>query len=503
MKVDAERCTGCGECAISCPLGLVKVKKRKALIGEGCTMCGACNRVCPTGALLFPDTIPPDALKCGSCPVGCTIKEGYLGACQRYRNEGGVLKRTVPLHSFEEVARTVGVDAADEIRKPIITGIGAGTTYPDCRPAPYIVNWKSKGVDVVTVVTEAPLSYSSILVKVDTDKPVGAEGAEVSVGRKKVGHVTTEQYGSKMLSIGGVNLLTGKDGLLVAKTIRDLANRKPVRLKVQGGARLEIQVGFPPVVDGVEAKRMRVGCGSAAMGLFASIFRQVADEVIVLDSHLTSLMSEHPAGKFVGARPTGVRLKFRQSTPGRYFGDHGHGWGGTSILDPREAIAGVDMGVAWPGMRILVTETTGERASMLIVDEKGDLKETPLSEEAKKVVETIASSCEPSRVSAVYVGGAGGSARAGVVRYPLKLTKAVHSGLATLTVAGAPVYILPGGGINFMVDVERVKEDSFSMTPTPAIICPIEYTMKLEDYEKMGGHMEVMKPYKPKVPLGE
>ncbi|HIJ41673.1 MAG TPA: 6-hydroxynicotinate reductase, partial [Deltaproteobacteria bacterium] len=66
---------------------------------------------------------------------------------------------------------------------------------------------------------------------------------------------------------------------------------------------------------------------------------------------------------------------------------------------------------------------------------------------------------------------------------------------AMLTVGGAPAYVLPGGGINFMVDVGRVKEGSFYWTPTPATICPIEYTMRLQDFEQMGGHVEAMKPF--------
>ena len=60
--------------------------------------------------------------------------------------------------------------------------------------------------------------------------------------------------------------------------------------------------------------------------------------------------------------------------------------------------------------------------------------------------------------------------------------------------------MLPGGGITFMVDVERVKAGSFYWTPTPATICPLEYTMELKDYEKMGGHVEAMKPYQAKKP---
>ena len=134
------------------------------------------------------------------------------------------------------------------------------------------------------------------------------------------------------------------------------------------------------------------------------------------------------------------------------------------------------------------------------MDKSGKLKERPLSEKAKVALEAISNSCEPSRVSAIYTAGAGGSARAGVTKYPIKLTRAVHKGEAHLTVGGSPGYVLPGGGITFMVDVERVKDGSFYWTPTPATICPLEYTMELKDYEKMGGHMEAMKPFKAKKP---
>jgi len=67
-------------------------------------------------------------------------------------------------------------------------------------------------------------------------------------GKRRVGLVITEQYGSKMLSIGGVNLLTGKDGMVVARTITDIANKRPVKLKIDGGSKLDIQVGQPPLM---------------------------------------------------------------------------------------------------------------------------------------------------------------------------------------------------------------------------------------------------------------
>ncbi len=495
MQVIIEKCKGCGTCVLDCPQGAIKVVKKKATIGDKCSECKACIRVCPEEALFSEDAPIPGAVTCEACPIRCRIKEGYFGACQRFINRDGSLERTVSLKTYEEVKHLVGPDWKPAIRQPLITAIGAGTTYPDCKPAPHIVHSKVDGVDVVTVVTEAPLSYSGIKVKVDTDTNLGEEGAPVIYRKKKVGHLTTEEYGSKILSLGGVNLLTGPDGLSIARLVCDLANRKKVNVRVEGGSRLELQVGTRPVIDGKVEDVMRVGCGSATLGLFAELFKDAADEVIVLDSHLTGLMSEHAAGLYVGARPSGVRLRFKQSTPGRYFGDHGKGWGGTSIIDPRDIMESIDMAVARPGMKIMVTETTGRNAAMFRVVREGELEEIELTSTAKSAIAELADTCQESRVSAVYCGGSGGSARAGVARYPIKLTRAVHSMTARLTVGGAGTFVLPGGGINFMVDVEKVMPGAFTWVPTPATVCPIEYTMTLEDYLDMGGHEQAIRPF--------
>jgi len=500
MNIDIDKCVGCGTCVQDCPLGAIRLKRKKAVIDDRCSQCGACMRVCPEEAIRADDRSLPEGIQCDACPIECRIKDGHWGACRRYRNENGKLVRVTRIHPFSEVEDAVGPDPAEAIRKPLITGIGAGTTYPDCKPAPFIVTGKRDDVDVVTVVTEAPLSYSGITVKIDTDIPIGEEGAPVMAGKRKVGLVVTEQYGSKMLSMGGVNLLTGKDGMVVARTITDIANKKPVKLKIDGGSKLELQVGQPPLIDGAKPDNMRVGCGSATLGLFSPLLKEAADEVIILDSHLTGLMSEHAAGRFVGVKPSGIKLKFRESTPGRYFGDHGKGWGGTSIAHPLEVIAGIDPKVARPGIRVLVTETTAKNAALFELQENGSFKEIVLNEASERALKAVSSSCEPSLVSAVYMGGAGGSARAGVVLYPIKLTQAVHRARAVLTVGGAPTFILPGGGINFMVDVERVKGSFFYWTPTPATICPIEYTMDLRDYEEMGGHLQAMKPFHAREP---
>jgi len=88
------------------------------------------------------------------------------------------------------------------------------------------------------------------------------------------------------------------------------------------------------------------------------------------------------------------------------------------------------------------------------------------------------------------MAGAGGSLRAGVTENPVCLTRSVKDALTYLTCGGAPVYVWPGGGITFMVDVTRMPNNAFGYVPTPALVAPIEFTLKRDDYAALGGHMD-------------
>src|SRR3546814_12205192 len=59
-----------------------------------------------------------------------------------------------------------------------------------------------------------------------------------------------------------------------------------------------------------------------------------------------------------------------------------------------------------------------------------------------------------------------------------------------LTAGGAPVFVWPGGGITYMVDVARMPDNSFGYVPTPALVAPIEFTLRRDDYAALGGHMD-------------
>lgn len=53
IKIDEERCTGCGECILSCAEGAIVIKDRKAKVVKDmyCDGLGACLGHCPEGAL--------------------------------------------------------------------------------------------------------------------------------------------------------------------------------------------------------------------------------------------------------------------------------------------------------------------------------------------------------------------------------------------------------------------------------------------------------------------
>ena len=99
----------------------------------------------------------------------------------------------------------------------------------------------------------------------------------------------------------------------------------------------------------------------------------------------------------------------------------------------------------------------------------------------------IDENCEPSLCTVLFMGGAGGSLRAGVAKNPVRLTRSVQGGITRLTSGGAESYVWPGGGITFMVDVTRLPKGAFGYVPTPALVAPLEFTLPRADYLAMGG----------------
>ncbi len=452
----------------------------------------------------LPKAKSKDGIRCDACPVLCLVKPNSFGACDRYTNIDGVLTRTDPLVIFQnpdtKVVKFLDGDGAwnGELVNDaplFVTGIGATMTYPDYKPAPFIVASKHDGVDMVTVVTEGIFSYCGVKVKIDTDRYLGPEQAAVRVDDEQIGHVTTAEYGSQMLALGGVRHFTGggkKEGRVTCDSLLKLCNKLSVTMSIDGGASVVVQAGKAPIVNGVPEVRMRVGCGSATIGIFAQQWFGEADEVIVVDDHITGVLTEHQAGRFLDMKPAGIKVKGKRSTPGRYFqvAEPGLGWGGTNLTDPLSIIEKIDPKLAWPGLKLLMVSTTGEHAQWFELDAELKPQKAEMPAAIKSVVDRIAENCEPALCAVLFMGGAGGSLRAGVTENPVRLTRSVKDLLTRVTCGGAPVYVWPGGGITLMVDVMRMPDNSFGYVPTPALVAPIEFTMAREHYAALGGHMD-------------
>jgi 6-hydroxynicotinate reductase len=444
-------------------------------------------------------------IRCDACPVMCYIADGNVGACDRYANHAGVLVRLDPLTVIALGGPAVPFLGTEWDGDPIqgqrvfVTAIGAGTTYPDYKPAPFIVSQDIDGVDMVTVVTEGIFSYCGVKVKIDTDRHIGHETAIVRAGGEAVGHVMTSEYGSRMLSLGGVDHLTGgskSEGRVTCDTLLRLCNRDAVELTIDGGACVVVQAGQAPIINGARERLMRVGCGSATIGMFAQQWAGHVDEVVVVDDHITGVLSEHQAGRLLDVPATGIKVKGRRSTPGRYFqvAGPGNGWGGTDVEDPLTILKPADAKLAWSGLRLLMVSTTGEQWAYYVLDDALVPRLAQITDALRATVEKVAENCEPSLCSVLFMGGAGGSLRAGVTGNPVKLTRSVKAALTRVTCGGVNAYVWPGGGITVMADVLDMPSNAFGSVPTPALVAPIEFTLRRSDYAALGGHMAHIRP---------
>jgi 6-hydroxynicotinate reductase len=446
-----------------------------------------------------------EKIRCDACPVMCYIADGNVGACDRYANHAGELVRLDPLTVIAQGGPAVPFLGTEWDGDPIqgqrvfVTAIGAGTTYPDYKPAPFIVSQDIDGVDMVTVVTEGIFSYCGVKVKIDTDRHIGHETAIVRAQGEAVGHVMTSEYGSRMLSLGGVDHLTGgskAEGRVTCDTLLRLCNREAVELTIDGGACVVVQAGQAPIINGTRERLMRVGCGSATIGMFAQQWAGHVDEVVVVDDHITGVLSEHQAGRLLDVPATGIKVKGRRSTPGRYFqvAGPGNGWGGTDVEDPLTILKPVDARVAWPGLRLLMVSTTGEQWAYYVLDDALVPRLANITPALRETVDKVAENCEPSLCSVLFMGGAGGSLRAGVTDNPVKLTRSVKAALTRVTCGGVAAYVWPGGGITVMADVLDMPSNAFGYVPTPALVAPIEFTLRRSDYAALGGHMAHIRP---------
>jgi hypothetical protein len=140
-----------------------------------------------------------------------------------------------------------------------------------------------------------------------------------------------------------------------------------------------------------------------------------------------------------------------------------------------------------------MVSTTGEEFAYYILDETLTPQPKEIPDALMPSVKLIDENCEPSLCTVLFIGGAGGSLRAGVTQNPVRLTRSVQARQTRLTSGGAECYVWPGGGITFMVDVTLLPAGAFGYVPTPALVAPLEFTLPRAEYLALGGHAGAIK----------
>lgn len=504
MFINEEKCNSCKTCISACTQNAIFEKDEKITINlEVCANSGVCPAalICPQEAIERSEKLP-EAVWCEFCPVECQILPGKIGDCGRYTNRNGEIVRIQPLIAYEEVTDFVGKDYDPVITKPLLTGIGAGTSRVMMPPAPFIVQENVEGIDVVTCVTEAPLGFSGMKLKVDAEPYIGEEGSEVLYNNINVGRIEQDEYNSKMISLGGIKRFgRDKDGWVAMKVVVDIANRKKVELKIKGGSTLEVQVGEAPIIDGVKEERRGFVCGGGSATLLHMLISGFTNETITFGRDIIGRAGPPRGTDYVwrDLLPlSALKLKYENPLLGVFPPKGGTGWGGTEFKNPLNVIESFDPPKMQPGYKIFFSTNNFDKCALYEFRE-GNFKQIEIPEEMEQMINMMRSYCEPAMVSAFYTGGMGGAARMTVVPsfdLWIGLNRAVNERRVHITIGGAPVYIFSGGGINFYLDVSRVKPGSFYWTTGPGTICPIEWTLKLEDYQKIGGDLNVVRPLK-------
>jgi electron transfer flavoprotein alpha subunit len=93
LKIDPEKCTGCGNCTPACPYGLIEVIGDIAQVKDGCTLCGACVDSCGYDAITL------------EAPETAKVSDGHRGVWVFAEQRNGKLKNV----AFELLAKGRGL----------------------------------------------------------------------------------------------------------------------------------------------------------------------------------------------------------------------------------------------------------------------------------------------------------------------------------------------------------------------------------------------------------
>ena len=173
----------------------------------------------------------------------------------------------------------------------------------------------------------------------------------------------------------------------------------------------------------------------------------------------------------------------------------GRGWGGTRFSDPLDIVAGFNPKVAWPGLTMLMVSTTGEQHAFYRLDEElaagrgGACRKpcaNPSSASARIASRRCARFCS-WRAPAVRCARASPKIRCGS-------RARCAQALTTVTAGGAPVMSGRAAASLSWSMLRCCRRTLSAMCRRPALVAPIEFTLRLDDYAALGGHVDDVRP---------
>jgi electron transfer flavoprotein alpha subunit len=135
IRVDTEKCTGCGTCQPVCPFGLIDIIDEKASIKmEGCNLCGACKDACAY-----------EAIEIEQAPVQVPASDEYRGVWVFAEQHNGEIKGV----AYELLSK--GRELADTL-KTELCAVCIGYSVKD------VAQLNAHGADKVYVIDDPALA---------------------------------------------------------------------------------------------------------------------------------------------------------------------------------------------------------------------------------------------------------------------------------------------------------------------------------------------------------
>ena len=458
-----------------------------------------------------------DKIRCDACPVMCYIRRRHAPApatatptstasssasircAARAHHRGAAASSSLPRPRARlgRRARRAGRDASSPPSAP-------APPIPTTSRRPSSSRSEVDGVDMVTVVTEGIFSYCGVKVKIDTDRHLGPERAAVRVEGEPIGHVTT---GRVRLADAVARRRAPSDRRLQEggpRHLRRAARRSATAAGRADHRRRRHRRSSRPASRRSSTAQPKSACASAAARppSACSPSNGTATSTRSWWSTTTSPAcspSTRPArsSACAGHRhqherpPLDARPLFQGRRARHRLGRHrSHRPARPSSrpFDPKERLAGPAHADGLDHRR--AARLFRARRAL----EAG--RDGAAAARSRQSVERIERELRAGALAPCCSWPAPAARCAPASPRTRCASRArCKDALTRVTCGGAPVYVWPGGGITFMVDVTR------DARRTPSATCrrrrwsaPIEFTMRRADYAALGGHVDEIRP---------